>query len=620
MILRTRILALAGVLALLFLSLITYTLVTFSTASLDLDRIVRTNLAVERKAEILNATILEIRSDIWDTMVFDLAHRAEHIAQLDDQARIFYQTLRDLAETDPGFAQRSQALRQQFQAYYQFGSTILELGTLDEFVGQAPLVQKFRQNQLDMLGHLSDTLTASKEQFFGSMDKINSDFAQTTFTAFVLAIAVTLLSLIIAVVMARRLSRPLERLTNTVHQVAGGDYTVRPPLTSSGEIRDLTETFSNMLDQIEDYSTRMEDLVRARTDTLTRTNAVMVKERKLAQKIQDAIVPQSFPQDGPLRVAAAYLPMEDLGGDFFDVFQRGPGQWSVVIADVSGHGVPAALVTTMVKISLGLHGRESTSPSQVLEEVNRELCAAIGDIKRYATMLLVHLDLNKGTLEFCSAGHNELVVVRASADREVFGPNSGIVGMRTDEVFLTTVIPFAPGDSLVLFTDGLIEARGKDHGEFGFPRLLGLIDRHAPHGPDVLVAALKEEVLEFVEGRSRQDDIAVVGLRWESAPAQSSTATERTLDSEFSAVRWAEELYATKEYDELLTWTAQRLVDSPQAEASRLLHWRAMAFHHRGDNSAALACWNEALNIDPTNHRARRNRSFLEKHGKEVQG
>lgn len=615
MILRTRILGLAALLATLFLSLIGYTLIVFSATSHELNRIVRINLSVARTAESLNSTILFIRSDIWDTMVFGLDRRNGRVDRLDAQAKAFYQGLRDLAEADPTLAPTAANLRLGFQAYYQFGSTILELASLEDFVNESKLVQKFRENQASLLKQLSQTVEGSKDRFFVSMNQLNQEFSRTTVIAFTLAGMVTLLSFFIAILVARRLARPLEQLSATVHQVAGGDYTVRPTMTSSGEIRELTETFGSMLDQIEDYSSRMEDLVRARTDALVRTNAVMVKELKLARKIQDALVPHDFASSGPLRIAGAYLPMEELGGDFYDVFETQPGKWTVVMTDVSGHGVPAALVTAMVKISLGLHGRETSRPGLVVEDVNRELCAALGDLKRYATMVLCHLDLDAQTLAFCNAGHNELLVVRKSGAREVYGPNSGVVGFRSDELFLTRTIPFAAGDSLILFTDGLIEARNGHRVEFGLDRLFAVVDALAPRGPDAIVDRLKGDVLEFCGTHAREDDIAVLALRRETSTLESTTTLAPAQDAPVTVQ--AEDLYRHKEYAALLEWSDRWIEASPQ-EASQLYHWKAMALHHLGDDDAALKAWDQALQANPENRRARRNRAYLERFRKEA--
>ena len=617
MTLRTRVLGLAGTLALLFLSLIALTLTFLSRTSSQLNLLTQKDLAEEKTAEVLHLAILQIRSDIWDTMVFDLDHRARQIEELDSQAKAFYQGLRDLADVEPRFSQTAQELRALFQSYYQFGSTILQLSTLEDFVGQSQLVHKFRQNQTDLLDKLSQTLAETKNQFFGSMDTLNASFATATLLAFASSGIVTLFSFVLALLMARRLTRPLERLTSTASQVSSGDYSVRPPLTSSGEIRALTETFITMLDQIEDYSRRMEDLVRARTDTLERTNAVMIKELKLAQKIQEALIPHFFPETGPLVVAAAYLPMEELGGDFYDIFESSPGHWTIVMADVSGHGVPAALVTAMVKISLGLHGAHSPSPGRVLEEVNRELCAAIGDLRRYVTMVLFNLDLTAGTLSYCSAGHNEFVLVRNTGVCETHGPNSGVVGLRSDELFLTRTLAFNPGDGLVVFTDGLIEGRGRDHHQFGLDWLVGLISSRQNQGPEALVEAITTEVQTLFGGHPRQDDIAFLALRWKEREVETRKAvakTPRRLKSS-PTLNKAEELYRNHDFEGLLAWTEFRLGENPLAsEASRIRHWQAMGLQHFGRNEEAWSIWNQALVDDPDNHRARRNRDLMARH------
>ncbi len=611
MILRTRILALASVLTVFFLSLIAYTLIFFANASSELNRVVVRNLAVEQTAESLNSTILNIRSEIWNTMVFDLARREDHVAWLDAQAKMFYQGLRDLAGHNPEFGGTAIELRTRFQGYYQFGSTILEMGSLDEFVSQTQVVEKFRENQIALTDKLAQTLADTKEQFFGAMDKLNDDFASATLVAFVVAGGVTILAFFLSVLMARRLALPLERLTQTARLVSGGDYAVRPqPLSLHpgrvDEIGALTETFTTMLDQIEAYSTRMEDLVTARTDALARANAIMIKELKLAQKIQGAIIPRQFPS-GPLLASGAYLPMEELGGDFYDVFESSPGVWSLVMADVSGHGVPAALVTAMVKISLGLPGLQTLSPGQALDEVNRDLCTAIGDLRRYVTVVLCSLDLKNHRLSFCNAGHNELVIMRKNGEIETHGPNSGVVGLKPDSLFLTRTVPFEPGDGLLLFTDGLVDARGHDRHPFTVERLLELLRTSQGALPADLVERIATEVGAFSEGQPRQDDIAFLAVQWPRIRRAALAAP--------AVKRDAEELYRSKEYKELLAWTEASLAGLVSVqEQARLLHWQAMALFHLGRQHDAIATWNQALATDPDFHRARACRDLLLRH------
>src|SRR5690242_13001392 len=144
MILRTRILALASVLTVFFLSLIAYTLIFFANASSELNSVVVRNLAVEQTAETLNSTILNIRSEIWNTMVFDLARRQDHVEWLNAQAKTFYRGLRELSSRNSEFTGTAMDLKSLFQGYYQFGSTILEMRSLDEFVSQTQIVEKFR--------------------------------------------------------------------------------------------------------------------------------------------------------------------------------------------------------------------------------------------------------------------------------------------------------------------------------------------------------------------------------------------------------------------------------------------------------------------------------------------
>lgn len=574
--------------------------------SRKLSVIVDKNWKTRQMTEVLNLTILEIHSEIWDTMVFDFANRSKQIEALNQQAVVFYQTLRDLQESSPGVEGAARELRELFRRYYQFGSSILELRSLDDFVGRADLVAKFKSNQ-ELLGSvLAKTVGLIKEDFSLGLTGLTRDFSSMMALSSVLAVLVLVLTFPLALFIVRRITLPLELLTGVAGDVSAGNFKIRSQTSGGGsEIRGLTEAFNLMLAKLDSYSTKMEELVRVRTNELERANQKMVKELGFARKIQTALIPQRMAPRGPLDVYGAYLPMEDLGGDFFDVLEVMPGVWQMVIADVAGHGVPSALITAMVKISL--HAVRGLRPDAVVYHVNRELHSAIGDLRFYVTMVFCTLDLNLRTLSYCSAGHNPFFIRRRDGHIEEVQPNSGVVGLMLDELYFTETLSFEEGDLLVLYTDGIPEARNAQRSFFGETRLRQLVaNAQTTETSSQTVARIFSAVDEFLQSSPPRDDISLLCARWQSPAKVNPGNPEAEPAQEDSDSNFFER--ASPEQLKILVQN-----QSNPRQKALLLHWLAMAYYRSGSLGEAEKIWNEALTQDPYCGRAAKNLGLLKR-------
>jgi sigma-B regulation protein RsbU (phosphoserine phosphatase) len=236
------------------------------------------------------------------------------------------------------------------------------------------------------------------------------------------------------------------------------------------------------------------------------------RSRELARTLQQTLLPPSEPGIPGLDVAAAFRPAQgvDIGGDFYDVFEVGDGDWVAVIGDVCGKGVQSAMLTALVRHTLravvvGLH-----APSQALSALNEVLLQH--DTDRFCTVVLVRMQRRHGGWDATvgTGGHPRPFLVSAGrAPAEVGGPGP-LLGVRHDPVFEDERLSLGPGDTLVMYTDGITESRGAA-GYYGEDRLQASLVRAG--GPArAVVEAVVADVVTFSDGAPR-DDIAVLALR-----------------------------------------------------------------------------------------------------------
>jgi phosphoserine phosphatase RsbU/P len=235
------------------------------------------------------------------------------------------------------------------------------------------------------------------------------------------------------------------------------------------------------------------------------------QELGIARNIQQALVPQGL-QDYPhLAVTGTHRPCHEVGGDYFDVFPMPDGRTAVLIADVSGKGLGAALLTTMLQgalsgMTLGV------DPVKVFTHLNRFLCehAVVG---RYATMFFGLLD-PEGVLEFVRAGHPSPLLLRKGEVSELYTGGSFPVGLVEEASYSSNRFQLEPDDTLLLFTDGVTEAEDKDRTLFGDERLMAALRQY----PDSSVHAIQDGILgavqKFSDRAHQSDDITLLVVRY----------------------------------------------------------------------------------------------------------
>ena len=274
-----------------------------------------------------------------------------------------------------------------------------------------------------------------------------------------------------------------------------------------------TATFSALDRQILDAlgSQAASILDNARLMERERERQRLEQELSIAREIQQALVPQGL-QDYPhLAVTGIHRPCHEVGGDYFDVFPMPDGRTAILIADVAGKGLGAALLTTMLQgalsgMTLGV------DPVSVINHLNRFLCerASIG---RYATMFFGLIG-SDGVLEYVPASHPSPLLLRRGAVSDLYTGGSFPVGLLEMATYQADRIQLEPDDTLLLYSDGVTEAEDKIQNMFGRDRLKAALAPHQSSSLGDLQAGILRAVERFAEGASQSDDITILVVRY----------------------------------------------------------------------------------------------------------
>jgi phosphoserine phosphatase RsbU/P len=246
----------------------------------------------------------------------------------------------------------------------------------------------------------------------------------------------------------------------------------------------------------------------------------MEQELDIAREIQQALLPHGFRDYPHLAVSGINFPCLTVGGDYFDVFPMSEDRTAFLIADVSGKGLGAALLTTMLQGALSGMSLGS-DPARVFNHINRFLCEH-AELGRYATMFFGVLDRDGG-LEFINAGHPSPILIRGGTAEAPFTEGSFPVGLVPEAIYVAAHRKLEPEDTLVLFSDGVTEAMDPEEQLYGVPRLLETLSDIQGAPLEQIQSRILESVQTFARGMRQADDLTLLVVRYRSARALADT-------------------------------------------------------------------------------------------------
>lgn len=290
-----------------------------------------------------------------------------------------------------------------------------------------------------------------------------------------------------------------------------------------GEVSALALLDIHTGDEVENLShalKRMERDINGYIENLTHVTAEKERigaELSVATHIQASMLPcifPAFPNRREFDIYATMTPAKEVGGDFYDFFLMDDDHLAVVIADVSGKGVPAALFMVIAKTLIKDHTQSGKPPEEVFTEVNRQLCEA-NDENLFVTAWMGVLEISTGKLVYVNAGHNPPVIGRKNGETEFLRSRPGFVLAGLDFTkYRAGSLELMPGDLLYLYTDGVTEAMNTAQELYGEERLKRTLDANVSAAPEEIFKAVKKDLDDFVADAPQFDDITMLAMRY----------------------------------------------------------------------------------------------------------
>jgi HAMP domain-containing protein len=292
------------------------------------------------------------------------------------------------------------------------------------------------------------------------------------------------------------ITRSTSRLSAGARAVERGDLDHRVPVKRHDQLGDLARSFNHMTDSVQSMLADVAEKER------------LARELELAREIQESLLPARQLVLGPVTVRATFRPATEVGGDYFDVFSLSEDRLLVAIGDVAGHGLSTGLLMASLKSSVAALVYEGYSGADLIQKVNH-LLLAHGHGRTMVTLLLVDFDLGEGRLKLANAGHCPPFLVRTKGEPEELMASSLPMGSRLCRP-ATLDRPFPDNCSLVLYSDGLVEAISPAGDPFGYERLGELLAASGDGtGPD-LTGRLLDALAEHAAGTPAADDLTIL--------------------------------------------------------------------------------------------------------------
>ncbi len=350
-------------------------------------------------------------------------------------------------------------------------------------------------------GGVTDQVLIFRRSLYAMNDQLKAFYRQIGVVVFFLA----LFHIAVAFLFYRIFVKPLSNLHKQSSALSSGNYSARVEQISRDEIGELSLSFNSMADSIQE-----------KVRTLEEYNSRMDFELSLAGDVQKLIYPE-IKDNERFNLSLFSKPCGSVNGDYYDIFDLGENRFAFLIADVSGHGVPAALLTMTLKEKFNLYASAIDDPAEIFKILNTEILQMLTSemtIPHYFTGFYIVIE-NDNSVSFCSAGHPLPVYIsKRNKCHSFLRSDGGVVGLMREmgESYTTEKVQMEPGDKIILLTDGILEAADHGNVQFGVDRILQVINEGINLPVKDNVAMIVQRLKEFTNIDKLIDDATILGI------------------------------------------------------------------------------------------------------------
>jgi serine phosphatase RsbU (regulator of sigma subunit) len=360
-------------------------------------------------------------------------------------------------------------------------------------------------------------------------DKNISEFKkQFTIIGIIVFFITIIFSISVSLILANYFTKPLGLLINAVETLGSGNLEALVDISSDDEFGRLAKSFNlmvsnlkiasevqyNLITEISQLNDSLEQKVINRTKTIHAQSLELEKQIKIAQKIQSSLLPEAIPYISNAKVSFKYQPMMGVGGDFIDFYYKNKDELILFICDVSGHGVPAAFLATMVKMTIQNCYERMLKPTEALKKIHSSLIGKMSG--HFISAIYCSIDLITGVLRYSNAGHLPIIQITKDGSAKYISSKGRVISEILPVKVEEQVILLSEGDKIILYTDGITEARNSDNEMLGEDRLLAIVEENYTQTTNELCNIIYNSVLTFTGDNTGQftDDITILAAEY----------------------------------------------------------------------------------------------------------
>lgn len=373
--------------------------------------------------------------------------------------------------------------------------------------------------------NLSSIISYTNTDLKNDMDKLNKNIL-ANLTAF--SIFVLIITFVLSLVLSSFFSKPLNKLTSEISNTNVEDLKKVSNDYKDEEFKNLADTFNGMIDKINDYVSHIQ--------TITREKENIKAELNVAKRIQQDMLPKNFDSINSrkdINIYAINIPETEVGGDFYNYILLN-NKLFLIIADVSGAGVPASLFMAKTNSLINSAIKLSNSPKVILSYVNSELCKS-NEENYFVTISIYYIDLNTKKIISTNAGHENPIIIKNNGEvKMIMEKKTAPIGTKPNLIFEENVIELEDGDKLFLYTDGVVEAINDKEELYGDKRLIEVLNTTLDDNAFDIIDKVKDSVMAFSNVPEQYDDITMLCFKFNKSNISYDVKKVHRYSSDFS--------------------------------------------------------------------------------------